>query len=229
MPLTQTCREDEPVPYAALICDLDGTLIDSLDDLGESMNTVLAAEGLPTHPLPDYRYFVGRGVEQLAGRALPESWRQPERVTEMARRMRQVYADNWAVHTRPYEGIPEMLASAAGRGLRLGVLSNKVDKFTRLMVPHFFPETAFAAVAGAKQGVPAKPHPQAALDMAEGMGLEPGDCLFLGDTAVDMQTARGAGMLAVGALWGFRGEEELRQAGANALLAHPSELAALLT
>ncbi|MCB2226079.1 MAG: HAD-IA family hydrolase [Desulfarculaceae bacterium] len=216
------------MPFAALICDLDGTLINSLDDLGESMNAVLADDGLPVHPLEAYRYFVGNGVEKLAERALPEDRRDPDTVREMARRMRAVYADNWAVHTRPYDGIPEMLGLAVERGLALAVLSNKVDEFTKIIVPHFFPEFSFAAVAGAKPEVPIKPHPQAALGMAEDLGLEPAQCIFLGDTAVDMNTARRAGMLPVGVLWGFRGEEELRQAGAAAILSHPRELAALL-
>ena len=216
------------MPFRALICDLDGTLLNSLDDLGESMNTVLAQEGLPIHPLPAYRYFVGNGVEKLAERALPPDWRAADKVAEMAGRMRRVYADNWAKHSVPYDGIPEMLDQAAGLGLSLAVLSNKVDEFTRIMVPHFFPHTSFAVIAGAKPEVPIKPDPQAALRMAGEMGVAPTDCVFLGDTAVDMHTATNAGMHPVGVLWGFREAEELRAAGAAALIGHPRELAAIL-
>jgi len=214
--------------YNGLICDLDGTLLDSLADLGESMNTVLAADGLPLHPLSAYRYFVGDGVEMLAERSLPPSLRSPETVAEMARRMREVYAGRWSVHTKPYPGINQMLAQAQEAGLTLAVLSNKVDRFTREMVGHFFPQVPFAAVVGAKTGVPNKPHPQSVLQLAGDLGLEPGQCIFLGDTPVDMKTANAAGMFAAGVLWGFRGEEELKQAGARRLLAHPSELAGLI-
>ncbi len=214
--------------YNGLICDLDGTLLDSLADLGESMNTVLAADGLPMHPLSAYRYFVGDGVEMLTERALPPHLRNPRTVTEMARRMREVYAGRWSVHTRPYPGINQMLAQAQEAGLVLAVLSNKVDRFTREMISHFFPQVNFAAVVGAKDGVPKKPHPQAALQIARDLDLETERCIFLGDTSVDMKTAVGAGMLPVGVLWGFRGEDELLTSGAKWLLAQPSDLAELL-
>lgn len=214
--------------FRAMICDLDGTLVDSLADLGQSMNAVLAQEGLPVHPLPAYRYFVGDGMEKLAERALPPEWRQPDKVADMARRMRRLYEAGWANNSAPYEGVPAMLAKAAARGLALGVLSNKVDELTRVVVAHFFPEVPFAVVAGAKEGVPKKPHPQAALAMAGRMGVEPDACIFLGDTAVDMHTAGAAGMHPVGVEWGFREAGELIDAGARLLLSHPRELEELL-
>lgn len=214
--------------FSGLICDLDGTLLDSIADLGESMNTVLAADGLPRHPISAYRLFVGDGVEMLAERSLPPRLRTPEVVREMARRMREVYAGRWSVHTRPYEGIQEMLAKAHQAGVTLAVLSNKVDRFTRDMISHFFPQVPFAEVVGAKKDVPNKPNPQSALKLAQDIGLEPEQCIFLGDTRVDMETAVGAGMFPVGVLWGFRDREELTKAGAKRLLAHPSELADLL-
>jgi phosphoglycolate phosphatase len=215
--------------FTAMICDLDGTLVDSLADLGQSMNAVLAQEGLPVHPLPAYRYFVGNGMEKLAERALPPDWRQPAKVADMARRMRRVYDDSWTNNSAPYDGIPAMLANAAARGLTLGVLSNKIDELTRVIVAHFFPEVPFAAVAGAREQVPKKPHPQAALAMAGRMEVEPCDCIFLGDTAVDMQTAGAAGMYAVGVEWGFREAGELIDAGARLILSHPRELEELLS
>ena len=214
--------------FSGLICDLDGTLLDSIADLGESMNTVLAADGLPRHPISAYRLLVGDGVEMLAERSLPPRLRTPEVVREMARRMREVYAGRWSVHTRPYEGIQEMLTKAHQAGVTLAVLSNKVDNFTRDMISHFFPQVPFAQVVGAKKDVPNKPNPQSALQLAQDIGLEPEQCIFLGDTKVDMATAVGAGMFPVGVLWGFRDQQELTQAGAKRLLAHPSELAELL-
>ncbi|MCF8041628.1 MAG: HAD family hydrolase [Desulfarculaceae bacterium] len=214
--------------FSGLICDLDGTLLDSIADLGESMNTVLAADGLPRHPISAYRLLVGDGVEMLAERSLPPRLRSPGMVTEMARRMREVYSGRWGVHTRPYEGIEEMLAQAHQAGVTLAVLSNKVDDFTRDMISHFFPQVPFAQVVGAKKGVPNKPNPQSAQKLAQDIGLEPEKCIFLGDTKVDMETAVGAGMFPVGVLWGFRDEKELNGAGAKRLLAHPSDLAELL-
>lgn len=214
--------------FSGLICDLDGTLLDSIADLGESMNTVLAADGLPRHAISTYRYLVGDGIEMLAERALPPRLRSPEVVREMARRMREVYAGRWSVHTKPYPGIEDMLAQAHRAGLTLAVLSNKVDSFTRGMIRHFFPQAPFAQVVGARQDVPNKPNPQSALKLAQDIGLEPGQCIFLGDTKVDMQTAVAAGMFPVGVLWGFRGEDELLTSGAKRLLAQPSDLADLL-
>ena len=214
--------------FSGLICDLDGTLLDSIADLGESMNTVLAADGLPRHPISAYRLLVGDGVEMLAERSLPPRLRSPEMVTEMARRMREVYSGRWGVHTRPYEGIEEMLVQAHQAGVTLAVLSNKVDDFTRDMISHFFPQVPFAQVVGAKKGVPNKPNPQSALQLAQDLSLKPQECIFLGDTKVDMETAVEAGMFPVGVLWGFRDEKELNEAGAKRLLAHPSELTELL-
>ena len=217
------------VDFRALICDLDGTLVDSIADLGESMNIVLAADGLPRHPIDAYRQLVGDGVEKLAERALPPRLRTPETVREMARRMREVYSGRWGVHTRPYDGIEQMLQGAHQAGLTLAVLSNKVDRFTKEIVAHFFPQVPFAQVAGAKDGVPNKPNPQSALQLAKDMGVDPAQCVFLGDTKVDMNTATAAGMFPVGVLWGFRDQEELLAHGAKRLLAHPSELAELLS
>lgn len=213
--------------FSGLICDLDGTLLDSIADLGESMNTVLAADGLPRHPISAYRLMVGDGIETLAERALPPGLRAPETVWEMARRMREVYAGRWSVHTRPYPGIEEMLTQAHQAGLILAVLSNKVDRFTKDMMRHFFPQVPFAQVVGARDGVPKKPDPHPALRMAQELDLDPAQCIFLGDTKVDMQTAVSAGMFPVGVLWGFRDAQELLASGAQRLLAHPSELAEL--
>lgn len=211
-----------------MICDLDGTLLDSITDLGESMNTVLAADGLPQHPISAYRFMAGDGMQMLAERAMPPGLRTPEMVWEMARRMREVYSGRWGVHTRPYPGIEEMLTQAHQAGLRLAVLSNKADQFTKEMIHHFFPRVPFAQVLGARDGVPNKPDPQSALEIAKELSLEPGQCIFLGDTSVDINTAKAAGMYPVGVLWGFRDEAELSQAGAKKVLAHPMELMDLL-
>lgn len=213
----------------AALFDLDGTLLDTINDLADAMNSVLAEAGLPTPPVEVHKYCVGDGVYNYLTRALPADRRgDKELIARLMPRYRQAYAANWANKTRPYDGIPEMLHALRERGVRLAVLSNKPDDFTREMMDHYFPPALFELVRGALDDVPLKPNPQAALAIAEEMGLAPQEFLYLGDTATDMRTAVSAGMFAVGALWGFRTLEELSDAGAQKLIEHPSEFLMLL-
>jgi phosphoglycolate phosphatase len=215
--------------YQAVLFDLDGTLLDTLEDLGDSMNAVLAARGYPTHPIPSFTEFVGDGVENLVRRALPPAARRDEAlVGELAPLMRREYAGRWKAKTKPYRGVPEMLKSLSSRGLRLAVLSNKPHPATVEVVAHFFPPSTFDAVLGARPGVPIKPDPGAALEVSRQLGIPPAAFLYLGDTNTDMKTALEAGMYAVGALWGFRGAEELRSSGAQTLIKDPAELLSML-
>ena len=207
------------MPHTAAIFDLDGTLIDSIRDIGEAMNRTLAAMGFPAHPIASYTIFVGEGVRQLVERALPADARNEATVTAVLAGYRRDYLDHWRDHTRPYPGIPELLATLVERAIPIGVLSNKPDAVTRLCVEHFFPDIPFIAVAGQREDVPRKPDPAAALAMAEAMNRPPSACVFIGDTATDMQTAVAAGMLPAGVTWGFRDEAELRANGAR-LIAH---------
>lgn len=215
--------------YKCVLFDLDGTLVDSLVDLADSMNRVLARQGLPTHPVQAYRYFVGEGISTLVQRALPAEARQEEDfVQECARKMRQEYAGHWADTTRPYPGIAELLDTLTGRGIEMAILSNKPDELTRQVARTLLPEWHFAAVAGARETIPRKPDPAGALRIADLLRREPADFLYLGDTSTDMQTARAARMFALGALWGFRTADELKEHGAQALLSVPMELCPLL-
>ena len=215
--------------YKAVLFDLDGTLLDTLDDLGDSMNAVLASRGYPTHPIRSFTGFVGDGVENLVRRALPPGAGLDEAlVAEIVPLMRAQYAHRWKDKTRPYDGIPETLDALAARGLRLAVLSNKPHPATVEVVDHFFPPRRFEAVFGARPGVPIKPDAGAALDVARGLGIPPREFLYLGDTNTDMETANAAGMFAVGALWGFRTADELLQSGARVLVSHPRDLLTVL-
>lgn len=214
--------------YKCVLFDLDGTLVDSLVDLADSMNRVLSRQGFPPHPIQAYRYFVGDGITNLVQRALPTEAQQPELIQNCVQEMRQEYALHWADTTRPYPGIAELLDTLATRQIPMVILSNKPDALTQMVVSTILPAWHFSAIAGARETFPRKPDPAGALRIAKLLHLAPEDFLYLGDTNTDMQTARAARMFAVGALWGFRTAEELKENGAQALLSVPIELCALL-
>jgi phosphoglycolate phosphatase len=209
-------------PYAAVLFDLDGTLVDSIADLADAMNYALALQGLPGHELPAYRLMVGEGVETLVRRALPAE--RSALVPRVLADFRDRYAGHYADKTLPYPGIADLLARLSAAGLKLAVLSNKREDFTQAVVRALLPGARFEQVRGERANVPRKPDPTAALELARDLGVAPSACAFVGDTAVDMDTARSAGMVAVGVLWGFRSKEELLSHGAKVLLAHPLEL-----
>lgn len=208
----------------AVIFDLDGTLLDTLDDLADAGNVTLEALGLPTHPVDAYRYFVGLGVVELARMMLPEDRRDEATVATAAERVGAEYKLRWKDKSHPYDGVADMLAALLERGLPLCVLSNKPQVYTDITVREFFPGFPFRFIHGARPEVPNKPHPAGALALARELSLPPGEICFVGDTATDMKTARGAGMLPVGALWGFRTAQELTENGARHLIARPAEL-----
>jgi phosphoglycolate phosphatase len=210
----------------AAIFDLDGTLVDSLADIATAMNHSLAHHGLPTHPIPDYRHYVGEGVMQLVRKAVPAD-RDGLHDSVLAV-YRAYYAEHLFDQTYVFPGIPGVLSALAAEGVRLAVLSNKSDAFTRRLVEGLLPEVPFVAVYGERPGVPRKPDPTAALGLAGELGVAPGDCAFVGDTPVDMNTARNAGMYGVGVTWGFRSAEELRATGARSLATTSEELLSAL-
>ena len=210
--------------FRAIIFDLDGTLVDSLEDIADSMNRVLAAAGLPIHPMDAYRYFIGDGIEKLASRALPEAMRTSAGVAEFIEAMKADYARHWADKSRPYPRIPELLRTCRAAGLKMAVLSNKPHDPAVAMVDRLLTASTFAQVWGARPETPRKPDPTGALEMARTLKVAPERCLYLGDMPVDMQTAESAGMFAAGALWGMRGAEDLLAAGAQALFRTPEDL-----
>ena len=215
--------------YKAVLFDLDGTLLDTLDDLGESMNAVLAGRGFATHPITAYTAFVGDGVGTLVRRSLPAGAGEDEAlVNELVPLMRSEYSRRWKAKTRPYEGIPELLDGITARGLRMAVLSNKPHPATLEVVSHFLPRWKFDATFGARPGVPIKPNAAAALEVSRQLAVPPAEFLYLGDTNTDMQTAAAAGMFPVGVLWGFRTPEELLSSGAKVIVAAPREVLSVL-
>ena len=215
-------------PFEAVLFDLDGTLIDSLADLAAAVNQALEKAGFAPHPVDAYRLMVGDGAPVLVQRALPPSARDPQAIHRLCDAFETYYADHYTDHSRPYEGIVELLDALADKGLATAVLSNKPHAATLRCVSTLLPGHRFAAVLGAREGVARKPDPAGALEAAALLGIAPERFVYLGDSGLDMQTATAAGMLAVGALWGFRGEAELRDAGAHLLVRHPLALLAHL-
>lgn len=214
--------------YSAILFDLDGTLLDSLADIACATNRVLAAAGAPEHEVPAYRTLVGDGVVVLMERALPADRRDQATIAACVNAFGEEYGRSWDVQTRPYAGICELLETLTQRGVALAVLSNKPHEFTSQCVARFLAGHPWQAVLGQRAGVPRKPDPAGALEIARQLEVTPGDCLFVGDSSVDMQTAVAAGMVAVGAAWGFRPRAELWEHGAAAVIDHPADLLPLV-
>ncbi len=210
--------------FKAVIFDMDGTLLDTLQGLADSMNAALRRLGFPEHPVAQYRFFVGRGMDQLVKSALPEAARSAQRIEEGLALMRREYRERWPETTRLYDGVPELLDAVARAGLKAAILSNKADDFTREMSRKLLSRWPFERVRGVRPGGIRKPDPATALEIAEAFQIPPGDFFYLGDTAIDMTTARRAGMFAVGVLWGFRAFDELLDSGARLLLPRPQDL-----
>ena len=208
--------------YKAAVFDLDGTLLDTLEDLADSCNAALRRFALATHPTEAYRYLVGGGTDALMRRVAPNG--DTSLWAKLLEAMLDEYAQRWAEKTRPYEGVREMLSELAARGTVMAVLSNKPHEFTCLCVDRLLDGCDFAIVQGLDENTPPKPDPSGAVRIAGRLGLAPEEFLYLGDTNTDMRTAVAAGMFAVGACWGFRPRKELADAGAAALVDHPREL-----
>lgn len=214
--------------YQAVVFDLDGTLLDTIDDLADSMNAVLTARELPTHPVERYKTYVGDGVVALVRRALPAGYTDSHDLDEVVAEMRESYAARWDKKSVPYDGVDAMLAELTHRGLKRAVLSNKPHDFTQLCVDRLLDGHAFDMVVGVSDAVPPKPEILGARHICKELGLSPEQCLYLGDTDTDMKTGKAAGMFTVGCTWGFRTAEELRDNGADALVDRPGDVLRLL-
>ena len=222
--MKESAVDFKPKKYKAVIFDLDGTLLNTLDDIAESMNTALSEFGFPPHKLDEYRYMVGNGLKPLVERAVPPSQRTPTVLSQVEQRLRAIYQSRWDRKTRLYPGIAELLDKLSQARMSLNILSNKPHEYTVVVVEKFLSQWTFEIVLGQKEDIPKKPAPDGALLIARQLGLSPGAIIYLGDTPVDMETARLAGMLPLGVSWGFRPPTELQQAGAKAILHQPLEL-----
>lgn len=211
----------------AIIFDLDGTLIDSLEDIADSVNEVLQEYHYPLHTVEDYRSLVGYGANSLVRMALPESSSE-DQVQEAFEKYQKVYSRNWNKKSRPYDGICDLLELLKRKEIKISVLTNKIHSLALPVMDYFFPEFTFDVIRGEVEGIPKKPDPQGAISIAEKLSISSENIIFLGDTGVDMKTAVNAGMIPVGALWGFREARELKETGAQYLIRHPMEMVSLL-
>ena len=207
-----------------IVFDLDGTLINSLEDLADSANHILTQHGFPTHPIDTYRYFVGDGVRKLIERILPLE----ERNVAQIEQCRQEFVEYYKIHmedkTVVYDGITDLLKVLKERGLKIAVATNKVHIAVKPLMEKYFPEIQFDSMIGQREGISVKPNPQIMFDSLKETGCEPSETLHVGDTATDMQLAHNAGITPIGVLWGYRPLEELQEAGARYIIEHPLEL-----
>jgi phosphoglycolate phosphatase len=206
--------------YNAVLFDLDGTLLDTLADIADAVNRALAGLGFPQHPREAYKRFVGEGIAVLARRVLPAGNQNDEDVRACLTAINREYGRGLLVKTRPYDGVIDLLHALAKRKIPLAIVSNKPHDLALRSVA-LFKGVSFGAIYGERKGVPAKPDPAAAFEAASVLGVPPAECLYVGDSGIDMKTATRAGMFAVGALWGFRDRKELTDCGAKALIEHP--------
>ena len=211
-----------------VIFDLDGTLADTLPDLGNAMNRMLMQFSFPQRTMAQHQSAICYGAREFVRRSLPENKRDEKTVNCALAAYRTYYGAAFTVHTRPYAGIAETLKALAEQEIPQAVYSNKPMAQTKQVVQYYFGNIPFTAVIGHADGAPVKPDPTAALAIAERMGLAPHEIAFVGDSDVDMQTACNAGMVPVGVLWGYRNQETLLSGGAVQLIVNPRQLLTLL-
>lgn len=210
--------------YELVIFDLDGTLLNTIGDLAEAANHMLRLRNLPEHDYATYCTFVGNGIMRLVERALPETWRTTEQVAAARADFLVYYIDHIDRYTKPYEGIPTLLATLQAQGVRLAVASNKFQAGTEKLIRGFFPEIHFEEIFGQRPDVPLKPDPAVVEEILVKTAVARDRVLYVGDSGVDMLTAHAARVRGVGVSWGFRSREELQAAAADRIIDHAEAL-----
>jgi len=212
-----------------IIFDLDGTLLDTLQDLEDSCNTILEQYGYPIHPLESYKKFVGNGVRMLIERALPGDARTEDTITRLLVAFKACYEEKTVSYTKPYGGIIPLLQTLKSSGYLISIASNKYHEAVLPLVAKYFSEISFDLILGHRNGHPAKPNPDIVFDTLNILNVKPDDCFYVGDSSVDMDTANNAGVQAIGVSWGFRDVEELKRHGAAYIIDEPKQLMSILT
>ncbi len=219
----------------AVFFDLDGTLLNTLKDIAGAVNKGLADMGYPQHPLEAFLDFVGHGQGELVRRAIPEQDRDPQTIQILGDKFWNYYDKGWHIDTKPYPGILHVIQVALAKRMKLAVFSNKAHFFTKKIIRYYFrgemighTKNPFGIYSGQQPGRPSKPNPTIALELLQKMNCKPQQAALVGDMSVDIQTAKNAGMLAIGAAWGFSGKEKLITAGADLVFDTPTDLACFL-
>ncbi|MDE7026019.1 MAG: HAD family hydrolase [Paramuribaculum sp.] len=207
-----------------VVFDLDGTLLNTIADLATATNQALKACGFPTHATDVYKNLVGGGITKLFERALPEDMRTPKNVERLRPHFLEYYNAHSCDLTEPYPGIVELLQELRSNKISVAVASNKYQSGVDRLVRHYFPTIEWAAIEGQKEGVPVKPDPSIVFEILGKCPTPKAEVLYVGDSGVDMETARRAGVYSVGVTWGFRTAEELRAHYADKIVDSPNQI-----
>lgn len=213
--------------YKGIIFDLDGTLLDTIDDLGDSMNEVLKTYNYPTFTSEEYKLKVGGGFKGLVLNSFPEGT-DSDIIEEATLLFSKIYDTRYLNKTKPYEGIDNILDELNKMGIKIGINSNKKDEYTNTLTIKFFNRIPFIAIYGERKGITNKPNPASVLEIIQLMNLKPEEVLYIGDTKVDIMTAKNADIHSVGVLWGFRNHEELSNYGATYIISDPKEILSII-
>ncbi len=211
----------------AVIFDLDGTLLNSLTDIMDSVNIVLQEYNLPTHTLDDYKKFIGNGIEVLAKKALQNNYPNID-FDKFLLRIKEIYSKRQILKTKPYDGIIKMLKSLNNLKIKIAILSNKPNEFTQYVVNNFFGDIKFDIVLGSRINIPRKPNPQAVFEIIDKLNVNTEQTIFVGDTSTDILTGKNAGLKTIGVSWGFRSVQELNDNGADFIVNNPQEITELI-
>lgn len=203
---------------------MDGTILDTIEDLANATNHALRQFNFPEHAVESYRFFVGNGVNTLLERVLPDAHKNADAVAMLKHEFLKYYFIHAEDSTKPYNGIPELLLKLHLKGFQLAVASNKMHDATVEMAKRFFPEIPFISVLGQREGIPVKPHPIIVDEIVESAGVTKDETIYIGDSDVDVATALNAGVAFVGVLWGFRPQAELEAAGAKWFVESPEDI-----
>ena len=207
-----------------VIFDLDGTLLNTIEDLGQAANYALERNGYATHSMASYPYFVGNGVRRLVTRVLPEDARDDENVDRVLGDFMKYYDEHCIDYTKPYNGMPELLQDLRDMGVMMAVASNKYQQAVSKIIPHYFPDINFVAIEGQREGMNIKPDPSVVFSILAKAQVPKAETLYVGDSGVDMETARRACVDSVGVTWGFRPLKELNEYHANCIVDRPIDI-----
>ena len=207
-----------------VIFDLDGTLLNTIEDLAQSANYALEKNEFATHSMASYPFFVGNGVRRLITRVLPEDHRDEETIDRLLKDFKEYYNEHCTQYTRPYDGMPELLMDLHEMGVRMAVASNKYQLAVDKIIHHYFPDINFVAIEGQREGMNIKPDPSVVFAILAKAQVPKAETLYVGDSGVDMETARRACVDSVGVTWGFRPLKELNEYHANCIVDRPIDI-----